>query len=63
MLEYNFPIDAQNNMNGNTSLILAASMNQMEIVQFLVENGANINLKNDVGIEIIDMSSVQTFRF
>ena len=35
--------------NGNTLLIWAVKNNNKELVQFLIENGAEVNLANDYG--------------
>ena len=42
-------IDSKDKDNGNTLLIWAVKNNNKELVQFLIENGAEVNLANDYG--------------
>ena len=42
-------IDSKDKDSGNTLLIWAVKNNNKELVQFLIENGADVNLANDYG--------------
>ena len=43
--------------NGNTALHLATKQEHLEMVELLVENGANVNIKNEVGSTPLHVSS------
>ena len=46
-------VNYQNPVTGNTALDLAADLNQFDIVYYLLENGANYNLKNKLGNTVV----------
>jgi ankyrin repeat protein len=49
LLEYGADINKQDNIHGNTSLHDAIEKENIKMVQFLIENGADISIKNKHG--------------
>jgi ankyrin repeat protein len=56
LLEYNAVIDSQTD-EGTSALMIASANGNTQIVQLLLEKGANTSLRNKYGKSAIDVAS------
>lgn len=54
LLEYGADPNVQN-VFGNTPLMLAAMVNNHRTMRLLIENDADVNMRNDEGLSVSDM--------
>ncbi|MDV7401368.1 ankyrin repeat domain-containing protein, partial [Arthrospira platensis SPKY1] len=59
--EYNYNIDLKSSVDGATYLIDACKCGDYEIVEFLIENGANIYLKDFKGKSAMNYASENAY--
>ena len=55
-------VNAKSSINGRTALMLASEAGHFEVVKYLVENGANANLKDNDGKTALDFAETDEIR-
>ena len=62
MVENGTDINAKDSDWGYTALIYAAEYVNLEIVQFLIESGADVNIKNNDGKTALDLAETEEIK-
>lgn len=56
LLATDIDIDQKNKYNGATALIFAVEENHLDIVKYLIEHGANLDIKDNEGVSALDFA-------